>query len=118
MLVVSADKQDEVFAFAKKLEKEAEESDYEFSLPNWAMESEGLWLYSDESVNEEGLIKLVQGVLTILDTDEPFIVSVAYTCSKPRISEFGGYAYKIWQNDWDSVEARSAAEKLESQKVD
>ena len=112
MLVVPEEKRAEVIAFLTR----KEEDDGEYYPADWAMETEGLWLHSDYGFDEESLIEQVQGVLNIIDSDEPFIISVAYTCSKPRLEEFGGFAYKIWRDTYDAVNARSAAEKLEKPK--
>jgi len=59
--------------------------DYEFN-------NDGLWIHSEESCNVDAVIDCVQVLLDELDIDEPVAFSWAYTCSKPRVDEFGGGA--------------------------
>jgi hypothetical protein len=55
-------------------------------------EEDGLWIRHDESITPVHVVQLIQALLDGLEIDEPFVFSWSYTCSKPRIDEFGGGA--------------------------
>jgi hypothetical protein len=82
--------------------------DYTFPLKEG--EQTVFWFHCDEAYTDEELLYLVQGVLKAIDDpeDKPVIVSVAYTCSKPRVGEFGGAAYAIWKDADYWVDVTSA----------
>ena len=65
-------------------------------------EDSGIWFHHDESINTDNLEVLVKALLEELEIDEPFTFSWAYTCSKPRIDEFGGGACVV-QRGQESV---------------
>lgn len=58
------------------------------------VEENGIWFHGNE-VNPEDIAELALAILEELKMDEPFVFSWAYTCSKPRIDEFGGGACAI-----------------------
>jgi hypothetical protein len=68
--------------------------EYTFPLPEGGKTT--LWLHSDEAYMDEELMYLVKGLLTAIESKEPFIVNIAYTCSRPRVGEFSGGCYAIW----------------------
>ena len=80
--------------------------DYTFPLKEG--EKTLFWFHSDETYTDEELLYLVQGVLDAIESDEPVTVSVAYTCSKPRIGEFSGGCYAIWKDKDYYVDPYSA----------
>ena len=55
----------------------------------------GLWIRHDESINPEDVELLAKALVEGLEIDEPFFFSWSYTCSKPRINEFGGGACAV-----------------------
>jgi len=59
------------------------------------VESDGIWFYEEESFNAEHVTAIAQALLDELGIDEPFTFSWAYTCSKPRLDEFGGGACSV-----------------------
>lgn len=74
-------------------------------------EADGIWFYHDESIDVENLAMLVQALLDELEIDAPFVFSWSYTCSKPRLDEFGGGACALKRGEepfW--VDARTLAE--------
>jgi hypothetical protein len=82
----------------------------DYTFPDKQGDKTCFWFHSDEAYTDEELLYLVQGVLKAIDDpeDKPALVSVAYTCSKPRVGEFGGGAYAIWKNDSYDLDATSA----------
>lgn len=61
----------------------------------WEIEDDGIWFHGDESANVEHMEQIARAVIEELELDKPFYASWAYTCSKPRIDEFGGGALVI-----------------------
>jgi hypothetical protein len=60
---------------------------------DWIEGDAALWIRDDgENIDVDHVAILVQALLDELQIDAPFIFSWAYTCSKPRIDEFGGGA--------------------------
>jgi hypothetical protein len=57
-------------------------------------EHPGIWFHGDESINVEHLERTARALVEKLKL-KPFFCSWAYTCSKPRIDEFGGGAFAI-----------------------
>jgi hypothetical protein len=76
-----------------------------------------LWLYADEYGNPENVAHLVQKFLKMFRPDQCWSLTYATSCSKPRVSEFGGGAVFVtadeirWQNAYEFVEQQSAAFK-------
>jgi len=60
-----------------------------------AMWKAGVWIYSDESLDTEQVEALVRALVEELDLPGVHVGSWAYTCSKPRLDEFGGGAFAI-----------------------
>jgi hypothetical protein len=56
---------------------------------------DGVWIHHDESVNCEHMERLVKALVESLDLEGVFVCSWAYTCSSPRINEFGGGAFAV-----------------------
>ena len=54
-----------------------------------------MWFSADECIDTTQVAIFAQALLDELEIDEPFCFSWAYTCSKPRIDEFGGGACKV-----------------------
>lgn len=75
-----------------------------------------LWLHSDEGFSEDHLCWFVQRLLAKFMPDYLFTVTLAHTCSKPRIGEFGGSFIVIFKehvigdNTWDA--AKQMEERL------
>jgi len=59
------------------------------------VEDEGVWFHTDESINTDHVEIIARQLIEELKLDKPFYCSWAYTCSKPRIDEFGGGAFVI-----------------------
>ena len=103
-IVVPGDKVQAVIEFLESYEEMCltEEVDWyggvHFGFPIKEGDKTYFWFHADDSYTDEELLYLVQGVLKAAELTEPVIVSIAFTCSKPRIGEFGGAAYAIWQD--------------------
>ena len=78
-------------------------------------ETDGALFSYDENCNPEHVAKFAQALLDELEIDEPFVFSWSYTCSRPRIGEFGGGACVVARGrdpfwvDAESVAAGHAA---------
>lgn len=58
------------------------------------IEEDGIWINGDEIV-PDNIANMILEILEKLEIDEPFVFSWSYTCSKPRIDEFGGGACAV-----------------------
>ncbi len=81
------------------------------------LEADGVWITHNESINPEHVVVLVQALLDELEIDEPFIFSWSYTCSQPRLDDFGEGACvvrrgkdPIWVDAREEVEKKLKAE--------
>ena len=84
------------------------------------VESEGVWFHVEESGNTDHVEAIARALLEELEMDEPFVCSWAYTCSKPRIDEFGGGAMvvrrgheTIWVDAMDSARNADKARQVQ-----
>jgi hypothetical protein len=60
----------------------------------WESQEDGIWFYDDEEyINIDHLAEIADKLIEELKIEEPFFASWSYTCSKPRIDEFGGGAF-------------------------
>lgn len=59
------------------------------------VETDGVWIYGEESFDEGRAEQLVKALVEELELDGVFVVSWAYTCSKLRLDEFGGGAFAV-----------------------
>jgi hypothetical protein len=50
------------------------------------------WIHADEYGNPEQVGSFIEEFLATFNKDDEFTMTWAYTCSKPRIGEFGGGA--------------------------
>lgn len=57
--------------------------------------SSGVWFHGGESINVEHVEMIAREIIEQLELDDPFFCSWSFTCSKPRIDEFGGGAFVI-----------------------
>jgi len=102
-------------AILEELQELADEEDIE-ELPfgfniNWEVDRSGVWFYTEESGDPETLVYAVQRLMKAFDIKKPFIASWAFTCSKPRLEEFGGGAVAVWQDHVEWIDARSEIQK-------
>ena len=74
------------------------------------VESDGVWFHVEESGNTDHVEAIARTLVEELELDEPFVCSWAYTCSSPRVDEFGGGAMvvrrgheTIWVDAMDSA---------------
>jgi hypothetical protein len=59
------------------------------------IEKSGVWFHGEENCNVESVAAITKELVEQLEIDEPFYCSWSYTCSKPRIDEFGGGAFVV-----------------------
>lgn len=69
-------------------------------------------VYADEGCDVEELAEIITAWLRKFDLDDYIIISIAYTCSKPRPGEFGGYAMGITKDRVEGLDARDAMKRL------
>jgi len=69
-----------------------------------------LWMHCDEGFQESCLIAFIQAYFRKFDPEGVFKASMAHTCSKPRLNEFGGGWLVITKdevkagNTWDAAD--------------
>ncbi len=82
------------------------------------LEHRGVWLYADEHGDTDHLEALVRALVEELEIDEPFTCAWSYTCSKPRIGEFGGGAMVVrrgYETLW--ADAESAVDEMDRKRI-
>lgn len=92
----------------KKLQ-EANESDD--AVCSFKREDAQLHVYSEEHCNMDMLLSILADYQDEFGDQKPMVISWAYTCSKPRISEFGGGAAVVVGGHVHSIDARTWADK-------
>ena len=79
------------------------------------VEGKGVWFYAEESGNTDHVEAIARTLVEELEIAEPFCCSWAYTCSRPRIGEFGGGAMVVrrgYETIWiDAMDAVQEADK-------
>jgi hypothetical protein len=119
-LVLSEDKIEKAREIVLRVEAEFEENPNEgYFGASVFVEDDGVWICHDESVNPDHVETLVGRLLEELEIDEPFVFSWSYTCSKPRLDEFGGGACVVQRGQpsmW--FDARSLAENYVRDGID
>jgi hypothetical protein len=95
-LDIPEDKIDRAQAIIDQVVKQMEEDDEDiadFGIGCQAeVEKGGVWFHGDENCNVQSVESIAKELIEQLELDKPFYCSWAYTCSKPRIDEFGGGA--------------------------
>jgi len=99
---------------SKKLEAEDGFVHIDYNIEKNTEGRTGVWFYSERYANPEHVEHLAKAIIETLKLTKPFYCSWAYTCSKPRIDEFGGGAFcvrlgkkTIWVNAMNEVINRS-----------
>ena len=59
------------------------------------VEAKGVWFHAEESGNTDHVEAIARALVEELEISKPFVCTWAYTCSSPRIDEFGGGALLI-----------------------
>lgn len=70
-----------------------------------------VWIHSEEDANLEAMVDVLCEFQNCFKLKEPITVSWAYTCSKPRLSEFGGGAVVVKNGKDHWIDAQSWARK-------
>ena len=97
-LDIPRDKRDEASKIIEEVEKEVGR---EYDIVGAIVEIEcnddgcGVWFHTDDYGNPEHVEMVARELIERLEIDKPFICSWSYTCSKPRIDEFGGGSFGI-----------------------
>ena len=61
------------------------------------VDERGAWFHAEEHGNTDHVERIARALVEELEIDDPFVCSWAYTCSSPRVDEFGGGALLIRQ---------------------
>ena len=78
-----------------------------------------IWIHGDECGDIEVAIVVIETIQTVLQLDTPHVFSWAYTCSKPRLDEFGGGAVQCRRGHiTETIDAYQVARSLELEKVE
>lgn len=62
---------------------------YHFS---YELQEDNIWFYGEETIDIEKVAELVKKFFKETDSTDSFTIEAAYSCSKPRVGEFGGAA--------------------------
>jgi len=95
LINIPKDKMDEAAKIVERIENELGKNGEEWVGFAAEMVENGVWIYSDETINPERAEALVRELVEELDLPGVYVCSWSYTCSKPRIDEFGGGAFAV-----------------------
>jgi hypothetical protein len=113
-ILVPNDKMELAREIIENVKKEFQEVD-DIEFPEINIESGAIWLHNNEYFCPEGAEYLVRKLVEELELPGVHVVSWAYTCSKPRIDEFGGGAFAVKKGcDTVWIDAAAEAEKQAS----
>ena len=114
-LEVPADKIEQARAIvAREIARLEEEDEWGYCGTCAEVEPKGVWFHAEESGNTDHVEAIARALVEELEIDEPFHCSWAYTCSSPRIDEFGGGAMLVrrgCETIW--VDAQNAAQEAD-----
>ena len=100
---------------ARVIAKLEEEDEWGYCGTCAEVEPKGVWFHAEESGNTDHVEAIARALVEKLEIDEPFCCSWAYTCSSPRIDEFGGGAMVVRRGHetvWvDALNAAQDADK-------
>lgn len=98
-----------------KIAKLKADDEWGYGATDVDVESKGVWFHAEESGDIDQVEAIARVLVEELEIDEPFVCSWAYTCSSPRIDEFGGGAMLIRRGHdtlWvDALESVQEADK-------
>ncbi len=81
---------DELEAYTELDDPTEEQEELGMACCHFSIEGKSIWVHADEGGNIEVIVDIVQEFLKANCPDESWNMTWAYTCSKPRIGEFGG----------------------------
>lgn len=84
----------------------------EFELNEIDSDQYGFWMHSTESCDLERTVEVLEEFTKEYAIEEPIVFAWAYTCSEPRVGEFGGGAVAIYKGESRWVDAGTEADKL------
>ena len=92
---------------------EIEADEDEFLGCNVEVDAGGVYFNAEESCNVDHVAAIAKQVVEDLEINEPFFCSWAYTCSKPRVDQFGGGALVVRRgNDTQWIDAMGYVKDL------
>ena len=78
------------------------------------IDSAGLWIRSDESINTENAAVFIQILLKHFNLDTSVSINASHTCSKLRLDAFGGHAAFVTKTGISWMSTDSFLHKKES----
>ena len=115
MLPIPPDKLQQAKQIVKRMLRHIEDDEHGFCSCLVEVDEAGVWFHEEETLNPDHVELIARELVEKLKIDEPFYCSWAYTCSKPRIDEFGGGAFVIqrgkktfWVNAMSAVRSHVA----------
>jgi hypothetical protein len=115
LITVPSEKIEQARQIVARVEKELEESDDNYVGFVAAIEQDGVWIHEVDSIDPDHVEMLVSALVNELDLPGIHVCSWAYTCSKPRIDEFGGGAFAVQKGrDTVWIDAASEAKRVAS----
>ena len=103
---------------AREIEKLEDDDECGYCGTLAEVENEGVWFHVEESGNTDHVEAIARALVEELELDEPFVCSWAYTCSSPRVDEFGGGAMVVRRGHetiW--VDAMNAAQETDKARL-
>lgn len=88
------------------------EADENEPICQWESETDGIWLYSEESFDIDGLCSLICDWQEHFGLSSPIIIEWATFCSRPRVDEFSGGCFVCVCGRADWVDPRKYAEVI------
>lgn len=68
------------------------------------IDEQGLWISDDgEAIDADWIAQCIHEWLVARNADDVIGFEVAYTCSKPRVGEFGGAVYVCTKSEWNAL---------------
>lgn len=93
-LEIPEDKIEAARKIIQRVEEELEQTEDSALDLSWELDDEGLWLYSEHSMDVDHACFLVERLQAELELEGECVMEFANTCDKPRIDEFGGCAFR------------------------
>jgi hypothetical protein len=78
------------------------------------IDSAGLWIRSDESINTENAAVFIRVILHHFNLDTSVSINASHTCSKLRLGAFGGHAAFVTKGGISWMSTHSFLDKKES----
>jgi len=114
---------DQAIQIVSRVADELEKDDCGYCGVQVDVDKDSVWFHHDDDgcINIDHLETIARALIEELEIDEPFFASWTYSCSKPRVNEFGGGALAIKRGmDTIWVDAMTCAQEtlVEKEQMD